>query len=98
MSTKAEVKLKTTLDSIGASVSVGDTIKVLEIDERIINFLPEDEVQELNSFINETFKVNSINSDGSMVVSKSWTQEEFGITSGHDLAIFPKGSLLINET
>ena len=87
--------MKTTLDSIGETVSVGNIIKVLEIDERIMNFLPSDEVEELNEFIGEELNVENINSDGSMVVSKSSRQEETGITNGHDIAIFPKGALLI---
>ncbi len=87
--------LKTTLDSNGETVFIGQTIKVLEIDERIINFLPADEVEELNEFIGEELEVQSINSDGSMVVSKSSRQEETGVTSGHDIAIFSKGALLV---
>ena len=87
--------MKTTIDLNGETVSIGQTIKVLEIDERIMNFLPSDEIEELNEFIGEELEVRSINSDGSMVVSKSSRQEETGVTSGHEIAIFSKGALLV---
>ena len=87
--------MTTSLDSLGSIVSIGDTIKVLEIDSRLTKYLPEDEVEELNEIIGEALNVNKINTDGSMVVSKSWVHPEEGLISGHDIAIFPNGSLLV---
>ncbi|MBY5939226.1 hypothetical protein [Marinobacter nauticus] len=83
-------------DSEGKEVFIGSYIKVLEIDPRITEFLPEDEVRDLNSFIGQVFEVKKINSDGSMLVSKEWHEEGLGVM-GHDLAIFPRGSLLVNN-
>lgn len=88
-----DYKLKTE-DSNGNSVTVGDSIKVLEIDERITQFLPDDEKAELAEFIGNVFEVLSINSDGSMVVTKTWSNENIGEIMGHEIAIFPKGALL----
>ena len=81
-------------DSKEDEVSIGDNIKVLEIDERILRFMPRDEKEELTSLVGQVFFVRNINSDGSMLVSKTWKQPESGEVMGHDVAIFPKGALL----
>ena len=86
-----------TVDSNGDKVIVGDEIKVLEIDKAITRFLPKDEVQDLESFLNNVFKISKINTDGSMVVAKQWEHPEAGLISGHELAIFPNGSLLVKN-
>jgi len=83
-------------DSIGNEVLIGSTIKVLRIDERITKFLPADEVADLNSFVGNILPVIKINSDGSMIVSKNWKGQEPGEIYGHDVAIFPKGALLVD--
>jgi len=79
-------------------VSIGDSIKVLEIDQRITEHLPNEEKEALASFIGSVFKVEKINDDGSMMVSKTWEFPEFGEIIGHDVAIFPKGALLVTES
>ena len=86
-----------TKDSKGNAVFVGDKIKVLEIDRRITQNLPEDEKEELESFIGNELVVDKINSDGSMLVSKKWEDPELGEVMGHELAIFPEGALLAND-
>ena len=86
-----------TVDSTGEKVSVGDEIKVLEIDKAITKFLPEDEVRDLELFINNVFKISRINTDGSMVIAKQWEHPEAGLISGLELAIFPSGSLLVKN-
>ncbi|WP_272962041.1 hypothetical protein, partial [Alcanivorax jadensis] len=65
-------------DSAGNEVLVGDSIRVLEIDKRITEFIPEDEKSDLALFIGEVFEVEKVNSDGSMLVSKSWHSPERG--------------------
>ena len=84
-------------DSAGNEVLVGDSIRVLEIDKRITEFIPEDEKSDLALFIGEVFEVEKVNSDGSMLVSKSWHSPEIGEIRGHGVAIFPKGALLVRS-
>ena len=75
-------------DRLGITVVIGDSIKVLGIDERILASLPEDELRDLKSFIGGTHEVIHINSDESMVVSNQWS-EDHGCFMGHEVAIFP---------
>ncbi len=81
-------------DRLGQTVAVGRNIKVLGIDERILASLPADEVGDLESFIGGAHEVININSDGSMIVSKEWS-EDHGCYMGHEVAIFPEDAELI---
>ncbi len=83
-------------DKNDCEVNIGDHIKVLAIDSRILMHLPSDEKEELNSFINNILQVQSINSDGSMVVCKTWENPEQHETMGHEVAIFSNDALLVN--
>lgn len=85
-------------DQSGKEVSIGDTIKVLAIDKRITEYLPEDEQKDLASFVGDIFVVKNINSDGSMLVRKSWNNPEIGEIIGHEVAIFPEGALLVRNS
>ena len=85
-------------DTKGNAVSIGDSIRVLEIDKRITEHLPNEEKEALASLIGNVFKVEKINSDGSMMVSKTWIHPEAGEVIGHDVAIFPKGALLVTSS
>jgi hypothetical protein len=87
--------MKSTVDKNGKTVRVGDKILVHEIDKRITEYLPEDELESLNSFIGNTYKVNHLNTDGSMVVTKEWKDEGCDEIMGHDIAIFPVGAELV---
>ncbi len=84
-------------DSAENEVSTGDSIKVLEIDKRITEYLPEDEKEELASFIGDVLIVKKINTDGSMLVGKTWEYEKTDGMMGHEVAIFPKGALLVHK-
>lgn len=85
--------MRATKDKKNNVVSVGDTIKVHGIDERITQGLSEDELDGVMRFVGGEFEVQSINSDGSMVVS-DFTQVG-DVISGADIAIFPDGAELI---
>jgi len=74
-------------DKHGNRVKLYDQILVLTVDERILKSLPEDEVQELRSFIGGIFTIVHINSDNSVLVEKEWRSEEE--VMGHGLAVFP---------
>ncbi len=76
------------MDKEGRRVEVGDTIRVLDVDERILAPLPEDEVNELRSFIGEVFTIIHINTDDSVLVEKQWKLNG-GEIMGHGLAVFP---------
>ncbi|MCW8880643.1 MAG: D-2-hydroxyacid dehydrogenase [Kangiellaceae bacterium] len=89
-----KARIVKSLDAHRNSVKIGDKIKVVSIDERILEHLPEDELKDLKSFIGEVFVVEDINSDGSMVVTKSWQIEDEQHIMGHSVAIFPEGALL----
>ncbi|MEP0357359.1 hypothetical protein [Paraglaciecola sp.] len=88
--------MKSTVDKDGVTVIVGDKILVKEIDSRITEYLEADEVESLNEFIGNVFEVNSINTDGSMVVTKSTVIEEIGEIYGTDLGIFPVGAVKVS--
>ncbi|MEP2653419.1 MAG: hypothetical protein ABJH06_15665 [Paraglaciecola sp.] len=88
--------MKSTVDKDGVTVIVGDKILVKEIDSRITEYLEADEVESLNEFIGNVFEVNSINTDGSMVVTKSTVIEENGEIYGTDLGIFPIGAVKVS--
>lgn len=74
--------------STGETVERGDLIRVTEVDSRILESLPDDEVSDLKSFIGEVFPVVHINFDGSLYVEKEWL-EDGELFSGHGLAVFP---------
>jgi len=76
------------IDKHGNRVNPGDQIRVLAVDERILSSLPNDEVQELKSFIGEVFTILHINSDNSVLVEKEWRSGEE--IMGHGLAVFPE--------
>ena len=82
-------------DREGAHVTVGDVIEVLEIDSRLTEYLDEEDTKSLLNFVGMQLEVQSINSDGSMVVT---LMKRYGdIVDGHDVAIFPKGAKLVNN-
>ena len=74
-------------DKHGSRVKPGEQIKVLSVDERILESLPEDEVKELKSFIGGVFTIVHINNDNSVLVEKEWKSGEE--IRGHGLAVFP---------
>ena len=84
--------MDSTKDKNGTEVKVGDQILIHEIDSRITEYLPKDEVEDLQEFVNSVFPVSHINSDGSMVVTKEWNYPKSNEIMGHDLAIFPDGA------
>jgi hypothetical protein len=75
-------------DKLGNVVYLGDQIRVLAIDERILEHLPKDEVEELNSFIGEVFTILHINTDDSVLVEKGWRSGDE--IMGHGVAVFPE--------
>lgn len=83
-------------DSVGNEIVKGDTIRVLEIDTRITEYLPKDEVEEIVSLVGEICVVQRINNDGSMIVSKTRNCQEDREIIGREIAIFPQGALLVN--
>ena len=89
--------MDSTKDKNGTEVKVGDQILVHEIDSRITEYLPKDEVEDLQEFVNSVFTVNHINSDGSMVVAKEWKHPGSNEIMGHELAIFPEGAELMQD-
>ena len=85
--------MNSTKDSNGKRVEVGNSILVKGINPSLTEFLPEDEVADIESIIGLTLKVQTINSDGSMVITKE-TQYPGGVVAGFDIAIFPEGAEL----
>ena len=83
-------------DRDGTEVKIGDRILVHKIDERITRHLPRDELESLMEFVGSTFRVNHINTDGSMVVTKSNTVPGSDEIYGSDLAIFPDGAEIVH--
>ncbi len=81
------ISKESTNDKYGNQVGLGDLVRVLAVDDRILEALPEDEVERLNSFIDSVFPIVHINSDGSVIVEKELHYGEE--VMGHGLAVFP---------
>ena len=87
---------KCSRDKHGDRVEVGNQIVVLDIDARILEPLPEQEINELKSFIGEVHTIVHINTDGSVLVEKEWLRPG-GEIMGHGLAVFPDGFELVHD-
>ena len=74
-------------DKHGNKVGLGDLVRVLAVDDRILDSLPDDEIEALNAFIGSVFPIVHINRDGSAVVEKELRCGDE--VMGHCLAVFP---------
>jgi len=59
------------VDKNGKLVNVGAKVKVLRIDPRVTEFLPNDEIEDINSMLNDVLKVYEI-SENFIHVEKTW--------------------------
>ncbi|MDE2420745.1 MAG: hypothetical protein KGO49_06130 [Gammaproteobacteria bacterium] len=59
------------VDCHGKSAFVGTRVKLLSINPDITRGLPEDEVSDLNSMINDVFEITEIR-DGRAFIEKIW--------------------------
>jgi hypothetical protein len=86
--------MDTSFDKDGTLVVIGDTIEILNIDERLYKWLDHEDKQSLLNFVGDKLQVTKINSDGSLLVTKF---KKYGdIIDGHDVAIFPDGARRVN--
>ena len=81
------------LDCHGKKISIGSKAKLLRVDSKIIEFLPEDEVEAINSMINDIVEVYDIR--GMYVcIEKSWKKSS-SHTITHRFSIPPEDIELI---
>ena len=73
-------------DIKGKKVTVGSKVKVLRINPIITEYLPEDEVHDINSMINEVLEVYEIDKNGYAYVEKNWDRGE-GMYESHRLPL-----------
>lgn len=60
----------------GKQASVGSKIKLLKIDEEIFDGLPDDEIDSINSMLNEEFEIENVDLDGYPWIEKWWQKED----------------------
>jgi hypothetical protein len=83
------------LDCHGKRVSVGSKVKLLRLDPKVTEFLPEDEVEDINSMINDILEVYDIR--GQFVcIEKSW-QKNADCSITHRLSTLPDDVELISD-
>jgi hypothetical protein len=81
------------LDCHGKKISIGSKVKLLRLDSKVIEFLPEDEVEDINSMINDIVEVYDVR--GSFVcIEKSW-QKNANRSITHRLSTLPEDVELI---
>ncbi len=73
-------------DFNGAQIFVGAKVKVLFIDQSIMNGLPPSEVNDINSMLGEIFEVYEIDEYGQAWVEKWWHLGE-GKSYSHSLGL-----------
>ncbi|MFS1526352.1 hypothetical protein ACL7TT_20045 [Microbulbifer sp. 2304DJ12-6] len=73
------------VDVNGKKVVVGSKVKVLYINPRITEFLPEEEVSDINSMLHDILDVYEV-SDNFVKVEKVWGRGE-GRTESHRLTL-----------
>ncbi len=74
------------VDINGQKVRVGAMVKVLYIDPKITEHLPDEEVRDINSMLNQVLKVYKIDEYDCAWVEKWWQRGE-GQTESHSLSL-----------
>jgi hypothetical protein len=72
-------------DRNGKEVRIGSRVRVIALSGRWIDVLPRQEKQDILSMIGETFLVDSLDSNGSPCVSRTWPEVD-GFRS-HDVVL-----------
>lgn len=73
-------------DRNGKDVHVGSRVKIIAIDPRFLESLPNDEKEDVASMLNEVFEVYEIDEYGQSWVEKGWA-EPGGDYRSHSLAL-----------
>jgi len=79
---------RTTTDIGNKTVKEGDSVRVLSIDQTVIEKLSNEEKQDVNSMLGEIFEVEEIDEYGSAWVTKWWDRGE-GEKESHSLGLSP---------
>ncbi|WP_293265969.1 hypothetical protein [Neptunomonas sp.] len=74
------------VDINGNTVKVGSKVRVLHIDPKITEYLPEEEVTDLDSMLNEVLEVYEIDEYDCAWVEKWWDRGD-GQTESHSLSL-----------
>lgn len=83
------------LDKNGKEVKIGSKVKVLHIDSKVTEFLPEQEVSDIYSMINDVLEVYEISGNYASV-EKIWDRGE-GKTESHRVSVAGSDLELIAE-
>lgn len=83
-------------DFNGAQIFVGAKVKVLFIDQSIMNGLPPSEVKDINSMLGEIFEVYAIDAYGQAWVEKWWHLGE-GKSYSHSLGLSSREFELVEK-
>jgi len=84
-------------DIKGNKVKIGSKVKVIYIDPKITALLPENEVKDINSMLNEVFEVYEIDEYDGAWVEKWWRRGE-GKSESHSLSLSSKDMELVSHT
>jgi len=79
---------RSTRDSRGNMVSLGDRVRVVSLDPKFLASLPSEEVDDVRSMVGESFEVESIDEQGSAWVTKWWRRRE-GESRSHSVGLAP---------
>ena len=74
------------LDKNGKKVDVGSKVRIINIDPSITANLPKEEVNDINSMLNEVFEVYEIDEYDCAWVEKCWDRGD-GQSESHSLSL-----------
>lgn len=85
------------VDKNGNEVKVGSLVRVLKIDQSLIAVLPDEEVDDVKSMLNDVLEVYEIDEYDGAWVEKWWDRGE-GKTGSHSLSLSSLEMELVSDT
>ena len=77
---------RSTKDSRGNEIRLGDFVRILSLDAQFLNSLPSEEVEDVRSMVGESFEVEEIDEYGSAWVTKWWERGD-GESECHSVSL-----------
>ncbi|MFL0807217.1 MAG: hypothetical protein K6L60_08015 [Oceanobacter sp.] len=74
------------VDKNGKEIKVGSRVRVLKIDQSLLDILPEDEADDVKSMLNEVLEVYEIDEYDCAWVEKWWSRGD-GRSESHSLSL-----------
>ena len=83
-------------DKNGNAVTLGSLVRVVKIDPSLIEILPDEEVDDVKSMLNEVLEVYEIDEYDCAWVEKCWDRGD-GETVSHSLSLSPSEMELVSN-